>query len=366
MIKINPKLTTSLFFAVFAVFVTATSAYALSCPAKPGGSGETYEINRPLLKVAINDNNENLYITDDNGTGSIWEASLGIATNIDYNNYPYDIEVDENTDYVYYAYRNGHAVKVYNPGSGSAVTAISVGTNPYSMGMATSTKRIYVANYQSNNVSVISIDPASPFYHRVIKTISVGNGPWQVDINDNTGYAYVANRTARSISIISESTLKTVGLIPLSFNPGEIAVNEYNNRLYILSTTTDNIAVYDISSLSGTLVTTITAGSAPWGIDVNPNTNHVFISDNTDGTVTILDGTSLATLTTVNFDSPLRGIDVNLLTDEFAVASEDGMLFNDLPPCDRRYVDRCIEWRNQGLVTDADVETLLTCYFTQM
>ena len=56
------------------------------------------------------------------------------------------------------------------------------------MAVNPNTNRIYVANHDSNNVSVI--DGAS---NTVVATVAVGTGPYGVAVNPNTNRIYVAN-----------------------------------------------------------------------------------------------------------------------------------------------------------------------------
>ena len=56
------------------------------------------------------------------------------------------------------------------------------------MAVNPNTNRIYVANYGSNNVSVI--DGAS---NTVVATVAVGSDPDGVAVNPNTNRIYVAN-----------------------------------------------------------------------------------------------------------------------------------------------------------------------------
>ena len=71
------------------------------------------------------------------------------------------------------------------------VTAtLGVGSQPYAVAVNPVTNKIYVANMNSNNVTVI--DGAS----NTTTTVSVGSGPQAVAVNPATNQIYVANMTA--------------------------------------------------------------------------------------------------------------------------------------------------------------------------
>lgn len=350
-------------------------AFAASCPGKAGGSGYAVDTGRPGLMITHDAFNNRIYFSDDFGTGRISELDGLIVSPIDYNSYPYDVKADDTTGIVYYALRNGNAIKAYNPATSSTVAAVAVGTNPYGLDISYATKRLYVANFQSNNVSVISLDPAVPgSYHKVIKTIAVGNGPWQVAVNESTGYVYVSNRTSRTISVIRESTLAVGGTVPLTFPPGELTVSTSTNKVYVLNANgTGTVTVINGNTLPGSVQTTFaTGGSNIWDIDVNPNLNHIWMTDYTAGTVVMVthdnppDGTSYTVNFTISYSSPLRGIEVNPATDDYYVASEDGLLLAGTPGCDRSTFDMCMKLRFDNVVNDAAVDSFLSCYFHQM
>lgn len=349
-------------------------AFAASCPGVAGGSGYAVDTDRPGLQITHNAFNDLIYFSDDFGAGRISELNGIIVTPIDFNSYPYDAKANDTTGIVYYALRNGNAVKAYNPTTGTTVAAVAVGSNPYGLDISYATKRLYVANFQSNNVSVISIDPAVPAtYHKVIKTITVGTGPWQVAVNETTGYVYVSNRTSRTISVIRESTMAVGGTVALAFPPGELTVSTSTNKVYVLNANgSGTVTVINGDTLPGSVQTSFaTGGSNIWDIDVNPNLHHIWMTDNTAGTVVMVthdnppSGTSYTVAATYSYNAPLRGIEVDPATDDYYAASADGMLLAGTPGCDRSTFDMCMKLRFDNIVNDAAVETFLTCYFHQ-
>lgn len=357
---------------LLAVTMAGARAQGASCPGEPGGTGQSISVGRPLLKVAWDSTNDMIYMSDDMGAGRIWDFDGLSANSIDYNSYPYDVEVNPATGLLYFTLRTGGGVKYYNTVTHTLAGSISTGSNPYGLAISAPTKRLYVANSMSNTVSVISLDTASANYNKVIKTITVGTGPWQVGVNTVTGRVYVANRTSRTISVISEGALTVLGTIGLTFEPGEIGVNTSTNKVFVLSMTTNVVTVINGNTGAfGAVQTTFTAGVNPWGIAVNSTNNHIFITDHSSKTVEAIihnnppDGTSYTTFASYYLGSDVRGIELKLPSDEFIVASEDGYLMSGMPPCDRRNADKCIEYRNRGLVDDAAVDAFLTCYFHQ-
>jgi YVTN family beta-propeller protein len=357
--------------AVIILLIAAQRAWSLSCAGIPGGSGDYYFIGRPILNVSYNPLTGKTYMTDDFGSGRVWEGSSSGVAVIDNNDYPYDIVVIPATNMVYYTLGNNRAVKVYDIAQGRAIMSIAVGDSPKGIVYSSPTKRLYVANSKSNSVSVIDANPASGSYHRVIATISAGSWPWTLAVNETRGRVYVGNKGSKNITVIREDTLRAMSNIFLNFEPGEMTASKTTNKVYVINENSSVVTVINANTDPGAVQTTFTAGSDPWGIVVNPLTHSIFVTDKVDHSVTWFrhdappNGATYSILDTFGFGTALRGVDVNQATDQFIVASEDGVLFDGLPPCDRRYLDKCLDMRKKDLVDDAAVESFLECYFHQ-
>ena len=79
----------------------------------------------------------------------------------------------------------------------ASLGTIAVGTSPYGVAYSPSNDRIYVANYGSNNVSVIN--PTNT----VVAIIAVGNTPQGVAYSPSNDRIYVANSGSNNVSILS-------------------------------------------------------------------------------------------------------------------------------------------------------------------
>ena len=84
-------------------------------------------------------------------------------------------------------------------GGPSVVATVAVGTRPWGVAVNSSTNRIYVANYNSNNVSVI--DGAN---NTIVATVSVGSNPYGAALNPSTNRIYVANQGDDTVSVIQD------------------------------------------------------------------------------------------------------------------------------------------------------------------
>ncbi len=84
--------------------------------------------------------------------------------------------------------------------------SIRVSTEPDAIAVIPDGWTTYVANYRSDNVSVIDTQT-----NRVVGSISVGKGPSSIGITSDDKTAYVVNLVSNTISVIDTQTNQVVG-----------------------------------------------------------------------------------------------------------------------------------------------------------
>ncbi len=80
----------------------------------------------------------------------------------------------------------------------------------------------YVANFSSNNVSVI--DTAT---NTVVATVPVGTNPVGVAITPDGAFACVANFTSNTVSVIDTASNTVVATVPVGSNPVGVAITPF-------------------------------------------------------------------------------------------------------------------------------------------
>src|SRR5579859_7375155 len=149
----------------------------------------------------------------------------------------------------------------------SIVTSVGVGPNPFGIGINPTTNRIYVADYDSNTVSVIDVTNNS-----VIGPIAVGTNPVGIGVNQVTNRIYVANTSSNNLSVLDGVTNSTIATVPVNGTaPNSVAVNATTNRVYVADYGSNRISVLD--GVSNSIIATIPAGLGPFGIGINQTTN---------------------------------------------------------------------------------------------
>jgi YVTN family beta-propeller protein len=162
------------------------------------------------------------------------------------------------------------------------LTTIATGSYPEAMATNPATKKLYVANLYSNNITVI--DEAS--YSTA--TIPVGSYPSAVAVNPVTNKIYVANQNSNTVTVIDGVTGSTA-VVNTGRSPRALDVNSVTNQIYVA-----NYFDHSVTAINGAnnSTVTITAGSYPTAVAVNPSTNKIYVANLNSDAVTVIDGMS--------------------------------------------------------------------------
>ncbi|GAJ98936.1 YncE family protein [Geomicrobium sp. JCM 19055] len=238
-------------------------------------------------------------------------------------------------------------------------TSPTMPTSPTSPTVPAGPDLLYVANNNSNSVSVIDTDLES-----VIANISGFNGPTFLAADVNLGNVYVTNYFGSSLGIIDANSNNLVNTITLPGNlPNGVGVNPTNNRVYVTSnprnvteidgttetiTTTvetntgspqdvvisetlqrlyvpisgnDQLEVFNSASL---VRETIITGLSPQGYqaNINPVTNRVYVASLSGG-LSVVDGASNTVITVVPLGAQVTDVDVNVRTNMVYAVSQN-------------------------------------------
>src|SRR5256712_86393 len=170
-------------------------------------------------------------------------------------------------------------------GGGTVIATIPVGDYPFGVAYDSGNGYVYVANYNSNNVSIISGTT-------VVATIPVGGGPSGVAYDSGNGYVYVANLVSNNVSVISGTTV--VATVSVGGNPGGVGYDSGNGYVYVANHFSDNVSVID----GTTVVATIPVGSVPLGVAYENANGYVYVANALSDTVSVISTTAQLFLVT--------------------------------------------------------------------
>jgi YVTN family beta-propeller protein len=188
------------------------------------------------------------------------------------------------------------------------VTAtIPVGNLPYAIDENPYTNRIYVANQQSNTVSVISGRTS-----QVIATIPVGAEPYTLAVNPLTNRVFVTNAFSQTVSVISGRTARVVATVPVGGDPQDVTVNPVTNRVYVVAGSPGDFQV--MSGQTDTVTATVSADAS--GLSVDYYRDLVYVANgSTVGEAHVISGRTDQTISSAAVGGVPYGIVIDPITD---------------------------------------------------
>jgi YVTN family beta-propeller protein len=177
----------------------------------------------------------------------------------------------------------------------TVVATVGVGSFPVGVGVNPSPGRVYVANENSNTVSVI--DGTT---NTVIATIGVGREPRGVGVNPSTHRVYVANGNSDTVSVIDGTANMVIATVGVGVSPVGVGVNPSIGRVYVANSNSNPGTVSVIDGTTNTVIATIGVGSTAFGVGVNPSAGRVYVGNQTSNTVSVIDGTTNTVIATVS------------------------------------------------------------------
>jgi YVTN family beta-propeller protein len=217
--------------------------------------------------------------------------------------------IDENpyTNRIYVANEDSDTVSVIS-GKKNAVIATIKDRLPISLAIDPLTSRIYTADsLNAGRLNIISMRT-----DKVIGSVRVGRVPAGVAVNPLTNRIYVTNAFANTISVVSGRTDKVIATIPVGEFPQNIAVNPVTNKIYVVCGSPGQYQV--ISGRTNAVTATVTADA--FGISIDPYANLIYgVNASTVGDAEAINGASNQVISSVAVGAVPYGIVIDPITD---------------------------------------------------
>jgi YVTN family beta-propeller protein len=230
-------------------------------------------------------------------------------------NAPVAAAVNAVTGQVYVANEDSNTVSVIDGATNAVAATVTVGNTPFAAAVNAVTGQVYIANAGSNTVSVI--DGAT---NTVAATVTVGNDPVGVAVNAVTGQVYVANEGSGNVSVINGATNVVTATVTVGTDPVGVAVNAVTGQVYVANEGSNTVSVID--GATNTVAATVPVGNAPFGAAVNAVTGQVYVTNAGSGTVSVIDGATNTVTATVTVGTQPEAVAVNAVTGQVYVANE--------------------------------------------
>jgi YVTN family beta-propeller protein len=255
----------------------------------------TVPVGMQPLAIAVNQTTNMVYVANGaDGTVTVIDAGSNNATStVGVGTFPQQIAINPVTNRIYVSNTGGPdipgtTVTVIDAASGNSTATVNAGTSPYAIAVNTVTDKIYVAGISTGITpdSVTIIDGAT----NGTSSVTVGAGAQAVAIDSGLNKVYVANTNSNNVTVIDAGNSNAVTTVPTGFSPIAIAINATTHKVYVTDNTGASVTVID-GNTYGT--TTIPGDADPLGVVVNTGTNQVFVVNdlsNDVSTLTVIDG----------------------------------------------------------------------------
>ena len=179
----------------------------------------------------------------------------------------------ESSPFLYVTNSTSNTVSVVDAESLSVIREIPVGREPFGLAFSPDGRRLFVANAQSREISVIDTTR-----HRLTQNIAVPSElpVWVAAAPDGT-YIYVTNERSNDVTVIASASNRVVGRIPVEKGPAGIAVSPDSRYAYVANEGSNDVSLIDLQR--EVVVNTIPVGSVPQGLALSPDGAWVYVAN---------------------------------------------------------------------------------------
>ena len=207
--------------------------------------------------------------------------SSAVVSTVTVSTGPRNVAYSPSNDRIYVANYSSNNVSVIRPSDNTVVSTVTVSTGPIGIAYSPSNDRIYVANYGGNNVSVIR-----PSDNTVVSTVTVSTGPQGIAYSPSNDRIYVANNGDNNVSVIRPSDNTVVSTVTVSTGPFGIAYSPSNDRIYVVNYSSNNVSV--IRPSDNTVVSTVTVGTNPRNVAYSPSNDRIYVVNYSSNNVSVI------------------------------------------------------------------------------
>ena len=175
------------------------------------------------------------------------------------------------------------------------------GANPIAVRMSADGTLAYVANLNSNNLSIIDTES-----DQVVGTVNAGPTPRDVDATPDGRYLLVVNQSTNTVTVLDASNYSVIASIPVGTFPCAISIAPDGSAAYVTNRMSNDVSIIDLATFQ---VTNVAVGTFACDVMVSPDRHWVIVTNRLSGNVTIIDTATKLVAATVATGTNPQGID---------------------------------------------------------
>jgi YVTN family beta-propeller protein len=251
----------------------------------------TIPVNGPG-RIAVDTSNHRAYVVSAGSLAVIDTTSNTVVGSIGGLSNPIGVAVDPGTHTVYVANYNSQLISVINTTTTPATLTNTdiAGSRPWAVDVDPTTHKAYAATLFGGTVAVVSGTS-------ITNTVGGFAGPIQVTVDPIAHRAYVVNNNFDGVSMINTTTEQNLGTFSAGSGPTDMAVDPTTTTGYVTNRNTDDVSVIDLTDHS--VIGTVPVGDNPQSVEVDPTTHRAYVM-NTDNTISVI---ALRTSQAITFTS---------------------------------------------------------------
>ncbi|MGD0719207.1 MAG: YncE family protein [Thermoplasmata archaeon] len=213
---------------------------------------------------------------------------------------PTGVAYDSGTGELFVANHDSDSVSVIDDTSDHVVTTVPVGTNPSGVAYDSELGEVFVANYNGGAAGTVSV--ISDTSDAVVATVSVGPGPVGIAYDPGTHELFVADSgggTGDTVSVVSDATNSVVASVLVGLGPAGVAYDPATGEAFVANGASTSNSVSVIDGATNSVVRTVTVGGGPSSVAYDSAMGEVFVADDLSNTVSVISGSTYSVAATV-------------------------------------------------------------------
>jgi len=263
----------------------------------------TFPVGTSPAGLALSPDQSRLYVAEsgDNTLTVINTSTNTVAATISVGNSPYAVAVSPDGKNVYVSNNQDNTVSIIDATTDKVTGTVKVGESPWGIKTNPLTGDVYVLNQYDGTVSVISGS-------NVKAVIPVGDTPAiGLAVSPDGARLYVANVNSNNVSVIDTASDTVVSSIDLGNSPDGVAFSPDGRYVYV--TVLGDQVVSVIQASNNNVINSFNV-HFPASVAVKPDGKAIYVSDITDGRLVALDASNGSELANISFGDYLSDIAV--------------------------------------------------------
>jgi 6-phosphogluconolactonase len=211
---------------------------------------------------------------------------------------PVALTMDPAGKFLFVANRDSNSISVFSVGSNASLTAVPSSpfavSNPVALGVTPSGKILFVVDQVQALIWAFNIGANGALSSNpLLPPVGTGSAPSALAMNSLGSFLYVANRDSENVSAFSiasgtgqvEGTLSIISgsPYPAGLGPASAVVDPSGQFLYVANADSNEISGYRIRAGTGTLTTLTNSpystGAGPSYVAISPTNKFLYVSN---------------------------------------------------------------------------------------